>query len=75
MDEYLSNWYQMNRNEIWYNSHLDLENKSSYVGYWAFEAAALVYLLDLDDSSLYKHLFYLRILYCGLVIKQNKSIE
>lgn len=58
LDEYLSNWYQMNRNEIWYNSHLDLENKSSYVGYWAFEAAALVYLLDLDDSSLYKHLFY-----------------
>jgi len=58
LDEYLSDWYQMNKNEIWHNGHLDLENKSSYVGYWAFEAAALVYMLDLDDSSLHKHLFY-----------------
>ena len=48
----------MNKQEIWYNSHLDLENQNSYVGYWSFEAAALVYLLDLDDSSLHKYLFY-----------------
>lgn len=58
LDEYLSDWYQMNKNEIWHNGHLDLENKTSYVGYWAFEAAALVYLLDLDDILLHKHLFY-----------------
>ncbi|MEB3754086.1 PoNe immunity protein domain-containing protein [Acinetobacter sp. MD2(2019)] len=58
LDEYLADWYQMNKNALWFNSHLDLENKVSYVGYWAFEAAALVYLLDLDDRSLHKHLFY-----------------
>lgn len=58
LDEYLSDWYQMNKHELWYNSHLDLENKFSYIGYWAFEAAALVYLLDLDDRSLHKYLYY-----------------
>ncbi|RKG35945.1 DUF1911 domain-containing protein [Acinetobacter rongchengensis] len=58
LDAYLSDWYQMNKHETWYNSHLDLENSSAYSGYWAFEAAALVYLLDLDDSVLHKYLFY-----------------
>jgi len=58
LDEYLSDWYQMNKHESWYNGHLDLENKVSYIGYWAFEAAALVYLLDLDDRSLHHYLFY-----------------
>ena len=58
LDEYLSDWYQMNKHETWYNGHLDLENKVAYVGYWAFEVAALVYLLDLDDSTLQKYLFY-----------------
>ncbi|MCL6233525.1 PoNe immunity protein domain-containing protein [Acinetobacter amyesii] len=57
LDEYLADWYQMHKNTLWYNSHLNLDNYS-YVGYWAFEAAALVYLLDLDESSLHKHLFY-----------------
>lgn len=60
LDEYLSDWYQMNKHETWYNGHLDLENKVAYVGYWAFEVAALVYLLDLDDSTLQKYLFYPR---------------
>lgn len=58
LSEYLADWYEMNKNETWYNSHLDLENSVAYVGYWAFEAAALVYLLDLDDSSLHKYLYY-----------------
>ncbi|WP_312967046.1 PoNe immunity protein domain-containing protein [Acinetobacter gerneri] len=57
-DEYLSSWYKMNKNQTWYNSHLDLEGSVAYSGYWAFEAAALVYLLDLDDSCLHKYLFY-----------------
>lgn len=56
--DYLSDWYKSQKYEFWYNSHLDMENRTSYVGYWCFEAAMLVYLLDLDDSSLHKYLFY-----------------
>lgn len=58
LDDYLSDWYQTNKHEFWYNGHLDLENSSAYSGYWAFEAAALVYLLNLDDRSLHHYLFY-----------------
>ena len=58
LDEYLSDWYKIHKNTLWYNSHLDLENTYEYSGYWAFEAAALVYLLDLDDRSLHHYLFY-----------------
>lgn len=58
LEEYLSDWYQMNKRELWYNSHLESEEEFKYCGYWAFEAAALVYLLDLDDHSLHKYLYY-----------------
>ena len=58
LDEYLSDWYMLNKHESWYNGHLHLENKYSYVGYWAFEVAAMVYFLDLDDTLLHRHLFY-----------------
>lgn len=58
LEEYLSDWYQMNKHELWYNGHLESEEEFKYCGYWAFEAAALVYLLDLDDRSLHKYLYY-----------------
>ena len=58
LDEYLSDWYQMNKFELWYNSHLEPAEELKYCGYWAFEVAAMVYFLDLDDSSLHRHLFY-----------------
>ncbi|MCH7315616.1 DUF1911 domain-containing protein [Acinetobacter sp. ANC 3882] len=58
LDNYLSDWYGIHKNTLWYNSHLDLDNSFSYVGYWAFEAAFLVYMFDLDDTSLHKYLYY-----------------
>lgn len=58
LDEYLSDWYTMNKFEVWYNSHLAPPDDMKYCGYWAFEVAAMVYFLDLDDSTLNKHLFY-----------------
>ncbi|MCH4246072.1 PoNe immunity protein domain-containing protein [Acinetobacter gerneri] len=58
LDDYLASWYKNHKKQSWYNSHLDLESSVVYSGYWAFEAAALVYLLDLDDSRLHKYLFY-----------------
>lgn len=58
LDDYLSNWYANQELQTWYNSHTRMENEVGYVGYWAFEAAAMVYFLDLDDSSLHKYLYY-----------------
>ena len=58
LDNYLLDWYGIHKNTLWYNSHLDLDNGFSYVGYWAFEVAFLVYMLDLDDTSLHKYLYY-----------------
>lgn len=58
LDNYLSDWYGIHKNTLWYNSHLDLDSGFLYVGYWAFEAAFLVYMLDLDDTSLHKYLYY-----------------
>ena len=58
LNDSLSDWYKLQKYEFWYNSHLDMENRTSYVGYWCFEAAMLVYLLDLDDSSLHKYVYY-----------------
>ena len=55
---YLKEWYLLHEGHLWHDSHLDLENNDKYVGYWAFEAAAVVYLLDLDDSSLHQFLYY-----------------
>ncbi|MGI9950529.1 PoNe immunity protein domain-containing protein [Vibrio hyugaensis] len=50
---YLRDWYKGMKDCYWYNTH----KKSSFVGYWAFEAAMVTLLFDLDDSS-YSHLPY-----------------
>ena len=50
MSEYLSEWYQASRREPYFDSH-DREN---FLGYWSWEAAAITFLLDIDDTS-YRH--------------------
>ena len=55
---YLKEWYLLHEDHLWHDSHLDLQNNDKYVGYWSFESAAVVYLLDLDDSSLHQFLYY-----------------
>jgi hypothetical protein len=55
---YLKTWYKAQKEARWYNAHLKIENdKAWYYGYWAFEAGAACYLLDLDDSGI-DHLVY-----------------
>ncbi|WP_343673516.1 PoNe immunity protein domain-containing protein [Paraburkholderia heleia] len=59
LDAYLEKWYASMRGVQWHDSHLDLsEDKGLYFGYWAIEAAALAYLLELDDTSLREHIVY-----------------
>ena len=55
---YLKEWYLLHEDQLWYDSHLDLEHNDKYVGYWSFESAAVVYLLGLDDDSLHRFIYY-----------------
>ena len=55
LQTYMKKWYKNHDDLIWHDAHLDSE---TYIGYWAFEVAALVYLMDLDDSSLHKYIYY-----------------
>jgi len=59
LNAYLENWYSSMSSVDWHDSHLDLsEERGLYFGYWAIEAAALAYLLELDDTSLHRHIVY-----------------
>lgn len=57
---YLDKWYPAMRSASWHDSHLKADEKEggAYVGYWAIEAAAATFLLQLDDSSYRDHLLY-----------------
>ncbi len=56
MGQYLDEWYEASRREPYHDRH-----KSSYFpGYWSLEAAAITYILDIDDSSYRDKKFYPR---------------
>ena len=55
---YCKAWYPAMSTVPWHNSHLrSTDTDGDYFGYWAFEAGAVAYLLDLDDSSI-DHMVY-----------------
>lgn len=54
--EYCNEWYSSFDRAPWHDSHLG-EDDQGYVGYWAFEAAAIAYLYDIDDSKI-THMVY-----------------
>jgi hypothetical protein len=64
LDEYLRHWYDGLRKTgySYIDSHLkqqgDSRDTCSFVGYWCFEAAAVAYLKDIDDSSLHRFIYY-----------------
>lgn len=55
MKQYLAEWYVASRREPYYDSHT---RDTSFVGYWSWEAAAITFLLDIDDSSYADAMFY-----------------
>lgn len=56
---YLDGWYKAFEGVPWHNGHLVATDEySNYEGYWAFEAAAICVLYDIDDSSFRDHLVY-----------------
>ena len=53
--KYLTQWYPaMKDHPRWYNGHLRIsdEGYAPYYGYWAFEAGAMAFVFDLDDSGI-----------------------
>lgn len=60
IQEYLEAWYPGMSATSWHDGHLEARKngKGTYVGYWAVEAAAVAFLLQLDDHSLRNHWLY-----------------
>ena len=59
LNAYLGQWYVSMSDVPWHDSHLNLSNEwGLYFGYWAIEAAALSYILELEDASLREHVVY-----------------
>ena len=59
---FLEEWYRGMRGAGWYDSHKKQSPRGTggYFGYWAFEAAAIAYLYDIDDAPFRDHLVYPR---------------
>ncbi|CBJ34551.1 PoNe immunity protein domain-containing protein [Ralstonia solanacearum] len=53
--ELVETWYKHMKPCYWHGTHTE---GSSYFGYWAFEAALVTVLWDIDDSSYRDHLVY-----------------
>ncbi|HDS1219547.1 PoNe immunity protein domain-containing protein [Stenotrophomonas sp. TWI143] len=54
--KFLDGWYAGSRNVYWHGNHRDVD--SGYMGYWAFEAALVVMLFDIDDAGFRDHEYY-----------------
>ncbi|NRF69456.1 DUF1911 domain-containing protein [Aquincola sp. S2] len=59
MAKYMDEWYVASRREPYYESHTK-GREHSFLGYWSFEAAAVAYVLDIDDTTFRDHEFYPR---------------
>ncbi|CAN7169485.1 PoNi-like cognate immunity protein [Pseudomonas sp. LjRoot277] len=62
LNEYCSQWYSSfgELQTSWHDTHLSIDgDDGSYFGYWAFEAAAIAFLYEVDDSRV-DHLIYPR---------------
>jgi hypothetical protein len=58
--QYLEDWYEASRREPYHDQHPknDLRSGRSYYGYWSWEAAAVTWLLNIDDTIYRDHQFY-----------------
>jgi hypothetical protein len=56
MKKYLEHWYQSMKPIHWFDN--DKAAEGAYIGYWAFDAALVVMLFDIDDSTFRNNKFY-----------------
>ena len=57
LKKYLDSWYVNSKVRGWHDLHL-ITNNFGYSGYWCFEAALIVKLYNIDDSSFRDHQYY-----------------
>ena len=58
LQAYVQSWYPAFKQTPWHDGHLRIDgDEGDYFGYWAFEAGAVAYLLELDDASI-NHMVY-----------------
>ena len=58
LNDYVQSWYPAFKQTPWHDGHLRIDgDEGDYFGYWAFEAGAVAYLLELDDASI-NHMVY-----------------
>lgn len=56
--QYIKRWYKTSMKGLpWHDAHLE-PNQAGYYGYWSFEAGAVAFLQDLDDSALPEFPYY-----------------
>ena len=60
MLQYLEDWYDASRREPYHDQHpqADINEGFSFFGYWSWEAAAVTWLLNIDDTIYRDHEFY-----------------
>jgi Domain of unknown function (DUF1911) len=59
VNKYLEGWYKAFEGVPWHNGHLVVTNEyMAYEGYWAFEAAAICVIHNIDDSTFRDHIVY-----------------
>ncbi|GEM_PF-290904 len=64
MANFLGRWYEFFEGAFWHDAHLrfgqlrDDPDWANYYGYWAWEAGAIAYLYELDDSAYRDHILY-----------------
>ncbi|MCG6657931.1 DUF1911 domain-containing protein [Halomonas campisalis] len=56
MKAFLDNWYENRKDRPGYDLHL--RSPDGYYGYWCYEAALVVKLFDIDDSTFRDHRYY-----------------
>ncbi|MYN04438.1 DUF1911 domain-containing protein [Pseudoduganella sp. DS3] len=57
MAEYMRAWYDMSENEPYFGTN---RKGMQYFGYWSFEAAAITFVLGIDDATYREDRFYPR---------------
>lgn len=58
LNDYVNNWYPAFEYVPWHDGHLRIDGTDGdYFGYWAFEAGAVAYLCNIDDSQI-THMVY-----------------
>jgi hypothetical protein len=60
--QFVRQWYVKHKSQGWYNSHNSPHD--IYDGYWSFETAAVVKIMELDDSSFRDCQYYPKDLVC-----------